>query len=76
METLSVSEEGTLKFTEPSSYGILFHGPEIVEQFWRIGMPCGKDYTYPLNGLPEVDTPCECGDPDHWVVRYEREDQT
>lgn len=40
------------------------------DQFWRSTCPCGKTDTYPLNGLPEVDTLHSCGNPNHWVVRY------
>jgi len=48
--------------------GVLFIGPQT--EYWKITMPCGTTVTYPLNGLPEVDTPCPCGNPNHWIVRY------
>ena len=36
-----------------------------------IEMPCGEVATYEtLEDIPLVDTPCPCGDPDHWSVRW------
>lgn len=37
---------------------------------WEITCPCGVTASYPLNGLPEVDTPHPCGQPNHWTVRF------
>ena len=40
--------------------------------FWVITCPCGERVTYPLNGLPKVDTLMPCGNPKHWAVRWKR----
>ncbi len=37
----------------------------------NITMPCGHQYSYDQISLPHCDTPCDCGDPDHWVVKFE-----
>ena len=50
--------------------GIGFKG-DMRNDFWRITCPCGVTVTYPLNGLPEVDTKHPCDNPDHWTVKYE-----
>ena len=42
-----------------------------ASEFWRITCPCGVTATYPVNSLPEVDTPHPCGNPKHWTVKYE-----
>lgn len=50
--------------------GVLFSGDYTKEGFWYIECPCGVVATYPVNGLPEADTPHPCGNPNHWTVRY------
>ena len=40
-----------------------------IDNFWRFSCPCGVVATYPINGLPEVDTPHPCGNPKHWTVK-------
>ena len=40
------------------------------DKFWQITCPCGDTVVYPLNGLPEVNTPMPCGDERHWAVKY------
>jgi hypothetical protein len=53
--------------------GVAINPRAAVETFWTMKCPCGVLVTYPLNGLPLVDTPHPCGNPDHWTVRfYER----
>ena len=43
---------------------------EGLERFWQIRCPCGVLVEYPLNGLPEIDTPHPCGNKNHWAVKY------
>jgi len=43
---------------------------EVIAKYWQITLPCGTAHIYPLNQFPETDTPCQCGDPTHWVVKY------
>jgi len=39
-----------------------------------VEMPCGVKRVYDdLSFVPLVDTPCPCGNPDHWLVRWEIE---
>jgi hypothetical protein len=53
------------------SIGFCLVGPEIRKNFFRVACPCGIEVTYPINGLPEVDTLMPCGNPNHWAVKYE-----
>lgn len=62
-----------------SATGMLFQGPDggfkVREDFIKvkITMPCGKEVVYANTGeIPNVDTPCPCGDPNHWIVRFEK----
>lgn len=33
--------------------------------------PCGVDVVFErLEDLPLTDTPCSCGKPNHWLIRY------
>lgn len=45
------------------------------EQFklpFTIGLPCGKTITCKtLEDIPLEDLPCPCGDPNHWLIRWE-----
>jgi len=50
---------------------IHFTDRKAIDRFWEITCLCGKKDTFPLNGFPEVDTPHSCGNPKHWVVKYE-----
>lgn len=37
----------------------------------EVTMPCGNRATYKRpEDIPLKDTPCPCGDPNHWLVRY------
>ena len=54
--------------------GILFSGEGAREQFMavKIELPCGYKVVYKNAGeIPTVDTPCPCGDPKHWIVKFE-----
>jgi hypothetical protein len=36
-----------------------------------IKMPCGNVFSLDdISKLPKTDTPCPCGDPSHWLVKY------
>lgn len=36
--------------------------------------PCGGQATYrTADDVPLVDVPCPCGDPNHWLIRWEGE---
>lgn len=38
-----------------------------------ISMPCEESVTYKtLDDIPEVDTPCPCGNPNHWFIKVNR----
>ena len=37
-------------------------------------LPCGLEYVFTYETFPEDTMPCECGNPDHFVVKYERYD--
>ena len=43
---------------------------EHPETFWMFTCPCDVTDSFPMNGLPEVDTPQSCGNPDHWAVKF------
>lgn len=49
--------------------GVYFFG-NGRQSFWHLTCPCGVTAEYPVNGLPETDTPHPCGNSDHWTVRY------
>ena len=52
--------------------GLMFVG-DIKPKFYSITCPCGVTDSYPLNGLPEVDTPQSCGKPNHWFIMYKEQ---
>lgn len=34
--------------------------------------PCGGSATYrTVDDIPLVDVPCPCGDPNHWLIKYQ-----
>ena len=38
----------------------------------EIDMPCGNKCTFEsFAELPTADVPCPCGDPNHWIVKYD-----
>ena len=40
--------------------------PEVI-------MPCGSKVKYnTIFDIPNEDIPCPCGNPNHWLVKYER----
>lgn len=51
--------------------GIQFIGQNGKDKFWYIVCPCGVEAVYPLNKLPEVDTPHPCGKADHWTIKFD-----
>lgn len=50
----------------------IVEGPEreATKAFFKFECPCGAATSYPINGLPEVDTPMPCGNKDHWVIKF------
>lgn len=50
--------------------GIAFVGGDASSDFWRIKCPCGVEVSFPVNGIPTVDTLHPCGNPNHWSVQY------
>ena len=54
--------------------GYYFVGKEPVEKFWKFSCPCGVQVSYPLNGLPEVDTRFPCSNPEHWVIKFKSDE--
>ena len=53
--------------------------PENRRIFWdkyylnldNLSMPCGQKVSYGKpEDVPVVDTPCPCGDPNHWLIKY------
>jgi len=54
---------------EKGIVGMGFRGS--VKKFWSISMPCGEEYTYMFNGLPEKTVMCRCGDETHYVIKWE-----
>jgi len=44
----------------------------LVGKSYTLVMSCGIVYKFKTaSDIPEVDTRCACGDPGHWVVKYE-----
>lgn len=40
--------------------------------FMRVDMPCGSVVVYKTADMvPAESVPCPCGDPNHWVIKYE-----
>lgn len=38
----------------------------------KINMSCGGSVVYrSLDEIPAESTPCPCGNPDHWLIKYE-----
>jgi hypothetical protein len=56
---------------ESKFVGVCFMGKESANTFWKITCPCGVEVVYPVNKLPEINTPHPCGNPNHWTVKYE-----
>lgn len=49
--------------------GVMLIGPQ--DNFWKFECPCGSKVTYPVNGLPLVDTRFPCQNENHWVVKVQ-----
>lgn len=63
-ETVRQTLERITTFNPPTEYPVI----DLV-----ISMPCGESVAYKtLDDMPEVDTPCACGNPDHWFVKINR----
>ena len=50
-----------------------FYIGRSLDKVWKIECPCGNIVEYPLNGLPEVDTPMPCGNKNQWVIKFDEE---
>ena len=49
--------------------GVVYPTPD---SYLVIMMPCGSHVNYATpDDIPEVDVPCPCGDPHHWLLKYE-----
>ena len=60
-ETVRECLERYVTFTAPAVYPNI----ELI-----ISMPCGNEVRYKtLDDIPTVDTPCLCGNPNHWFVK-------
>lgn len=46
----------------------------LPEPFLEIIMPCGTHEIYPVKNIPKKSIPCPCGDPLHWLIKYESTD--
>jgi hypothetical protein len=44
------------------------------EQKLYTKLPCGEEYVFTYDEFPVETMPCRCGNPDHFVVRYDRYD--
>lgn len=54
--------------------GVAISPRSAADTFWKIRCPCGVEVSYPINGLPLIDTRHPCGNENHWSVRiYESE---
>lgn len=59
---LLIKEESALAYRETNPDKPLL----IIE------MPCGSRIEYwAYSDIPEVDVPCPCGNPNHWLIKYE-----
>lgn len=57
----------TIEEAKRQGYGT---GPKF--HFIEITMPCDTRITYrTFNEIPKEDVPCPCGNPKHWIVKYE-----
>lgn len=69
---LYISYKDEIGLLPPSRQELLRMIQEQLNLPLTIEMPCSEVATYEsLEDIPLVDTPCPCGDPDHWSVRWE-----
>lgn len=68
MNTQTNNEAGAIV----NYFGVDFSGGG-ARKFCKIKCPCGVVVEYPVNGLPEVDTPHPCGNKNHWTVKYDND---
>lgn len=58
-------------------FNLLKKAFEITDGDWtkpfvEINMPCGQKITYEKSSdIPWESVPCPCGNPKHWVIKYE-----
>lgn len=60
----------------PGGIFIMSEGIADFPPLAQIVMPCG--YVWELrwgDRVPETDVPCPCGNPDHWVFKFEHSDK-
>jgi len=44
----------------------------LIKNSYTLVMPCGTIYKFKVaSDIPDVDTRCACGNPKHWVIKYE-----
>ena len=57
-----------------SSFGERFAGNTID---LAISHPCGGGVTLykTIDDVPEIDVPCPCGNPNHWIVKIIKEEK-
>lgn len=53
--------------------GLQIVGEQVLKTWLKVACPCGVTDTFAYNKLPEVDTPQSCGNPKHWVVRFQED---
>lgn len=73
-EKESVTKLDMFNISKNNHIGFYFVGKEPIEKFWKFSCPCGVQVSYPLNGLPEVDTRFPCSNPEHWVIKFKPEE--
>jgi len=65
-ESNSIISNEALKIFTLAQSGFKDKVPEVV-------MPCGSKVKYnTIFDIPNEDIPCPCGNPNHWLVKYER----
>lgn len=56
--------------TSAASAGLDTNSPDFILLVVSLE-PCGGQATYRVaDDIPLVDTPCPCGDPNHWLIRW------
>jgi hypothetical protein len=69
MEKYVTLEESKVNYKK--SIGFLFNGKGATNTAIVYTCPCGVVHEYSLWNFPKNDTLSNCGNPDHWVVKYE-----
>ncbi len=48
-------------------------GNHKIDYVLSLTSPHGKTTNYAtFNDIPDHDVPCECGDPNHWIIKYQK----